>query len=128
MRLDRTEVYEIPEYAGSSSVIQASTQSISAGHINFVYAEDITSGVVLLEQIGDRHLNRRLALTINYEREFVFVENQEFNLWGEGKTLDQAIEDFEDFFLHDLEAYLRTPPDMMDFYARQRLKLYHELI
>jgi len=88
----------------------------------------VSNHLCIITQIGEHKLNRSLILTVVYEGGLVFVENEEFNIWGEGNSLEEATESFEDFFLYDLELYKNTPLESMDFFARQNYKLYESII
>ncbi len=82
----------------------------------------------IIEKIGNYNLARYLILTVSYEENLFFVENEEFNIWGDGNTLDQAFTSFENFFLYDLNSYLTTPLENMDIFARQELKKYKSIL
>jgi len=84
--------------------------------------------ICIITNIGKYSLNRYLLLEVDYEDGIFFVENREFNLWGEGASLNQAINSFKDFFLYDLKSYLNTPEKKMDYFARQKLKKYKSII
>ena len=84
--------------------------------------------ICIITSIGKYSLNHYLFLDVDYEDGMFFVENREFNLWGEGDSLDQAINSFKDFFLYDLKSYLNTPENKMDYFARQELKKYNSII
>lgn len=131
MQNKEIQLYEIPIYLKSSSgpekVILQKSSDIVLEH-NILLEEIISSDICIVRRIGKYNLARYLILTVVYEAGLVFVENQEFNIWGEGKTLYEALKSFEDFFLYDFESYKNTPIEKMDFLARQELKLYKTLL
>jgi hypothetical protein len=111
------------------SPIEIPVQS-SSGISKFkILAHKISSpDICIITSIGRYSLNRYLFLDVDYEDGMFFVENREFNLWGEGDSLDHAINSFKDFFLYDLKSYLNTPENKMDYFARQELKKYKSII
>jgi len=131
MQNKEIQSYEIPIYQRSSTdpieVILQKSSDIVLEH-NILLEEVIPSDICIVRRIGKYNLSRYLILTVAYEADLVFVENQEFNIWGEGDTLDKALKSFEDFFLYDFESYKNTPIEKMDFFARQELKLYKALL
>jgi len=84
--------------------------------------------ICIITSIGKYSLNHYLFLDVDYEDGMFFVENREFNLWGEGDSLDQAINSFKKFFLYDLKSYLNTPENKMDYFAQQKKKQYKSII
>jgi len=122
--------YKIPPYQKSSpGLIEVPVQKssyISTEQI-ILFNEIVSNDICIVKRIGSYNLSRFLILTVVYESGLVFIENHEFNTWGEGNTLDEALKSFEDFFLYDFESYKNTPIEKMDFFARQELKSYKTL-
>lgn len=88
----------------------------------------VSNDVFLLSRVKNRPLRHAIMLTVAHEENLIVVESQTPKIWGEGETLEEAIKSYEDFFMYDLKSYLNTPIEKMDFFARQELKLYKDLL
>lgn len=123
--------YELPisqiGTPGPTKVLVQETCEISPRQ-DFAILVNLPTDICLVTKIGKYNLSRFLMLTAIYEGGLVFVENQEFNIWGEGKTLDGAIKSFEEFFLYDFKSYKNITEKKMDFAARRQLKSYKEIL
>ncbi len=121
--------FQLSKLSCPSSIFALPGQSLSSVSKFTNLPHNIASpDICIIKSIGKYSLNRYLFLDVNYEDGMFFVENREFNLWGEGDSLDQAINSFKDFFLYDLKSYLNTPENKMDYFARQELKKYKSII
>jgi len=133
MQIERMHQYELPLFEESNASLdlnmdietKASSQIYS---FSILKNKTIPSDICIITNIGKYRLNRYLILEVRYEDEIIFVENREFNLWGEGNSLDDAINSFKDFFLYDLNSYLNTTREKMDYFAQQEQKKYKSII
>lgn len=123
--------YEIPNYLinepSSKHLSTAESASIDLT-LNFSLMEKLYRDIWIIKKIGKYNLSRYLILSVSYEEDLFFVENREFNIWGDGETLNQAFKSFEDFFLYDLMSYLKTSPKDMDYFACQELRRYKDIL
>ena len=92
--------------------------------INISVRRNTSTEIVIIRNIRNYSLAWPLILTVTYENDLVFVESEMPNIWGEGDTLEEAKQSFEDFFLYEFESYKNTPIEKMDFFAQEELKLY----
>jgi hypothetical protein len=83
-----------------------------------------SSDIVLLDKIGKYALARKLIVEIIKENDFYISKNDEFNIWGEGRTPREAIKSLGHFMLYDYNSYRETPLDKLDLCARRDLKKY----
>jgi len=121
--------FQLSKLSCPSSIFEFSVQSSSSvSQFPYLSNKIASRDMCIIRNIGKYSLNRYLLLEVEYEDGTFFVENREFNLWGEGDSLDQAINSFKDFFLYDLKSYLNTPENKMDYFARQELKKYKSII
>jgi len=131
MKNEVIEQYEFPILEESDAYLKIA-EEVKSSSIIYKYEnlekKYVSSDICIIQDVGKYNLNRYLILEVNYEDEIVFVENREFNLWGEGDNLDDAINSFKDFFLYDLKSYLKTPEEKMDFFAKQEQKKYISII
>ena len=133
MQIERMHQYELPLFEESNACldINIDTETKSSSRIysfSILEKKIIPSDICIIKNVGMYSLNRYLILEVRYENEIVFVENREFNLWGEGNSLDDAINSFKDFFLYDLNSYLNTTEEKMDYFAQQEQKKYKSII
>lgn len=91
-------------------------------------ANQFNISVMIIRKIRNYSLTWPLILTITYENNLVFVENEMPNIWGEGDTLEEAKKSFEHYFLYEFESYKNTPLEKMDYFAQEELKLYKALL
>lgn len=111
----------------SSTFNISNISSINLRH-NISLKKNISTEIKIIDQIRDYKLAWSLILTINYEDDLVFIKEETLNIWCEGDTLEEVLEDFEDFFLYDFESYKNMPEGKMDVSARNALKLYQALL
>jgi len=121
--------FQLSKLSCASPISYIPVQSDSSkSQVIYLSNEIASHDTCIITNIGKYKLNRYLLLEVDCEDGMFFVENREFNLWGEGDSLDQAINSFNDFFLYDLKSYLNTPENKMDYFARQELKKYNSII
>ena len=80
-----------------------------------------------LNIVGGIWLKRPLDIIVTHVPDGVIIENESLDLWGEGNTYFDALEDFTDFFLYEYDAYLKTPIESMDLISRRRREAYLKL-
>jgi len=122
--------FKIPQYNQSSygTAIYPTHEPVALG-----FAQDVTlsanvSAFRIIRKIGGRRLAWPLILSVYYEDDLIFVESDMPDLWGEGVTFEEALKSYEDFFFYEFESYKNSPPEEMDFFALQELKLYKALL
>jgi len=84
--------------------------------------------ILIIRRIGKYDLAWPIILTVLHENDLIFVESENPYIWGEGDTIEEAKQSFEDFFLYEFESYKNTPIEKMDFFAQEELKLYKVLL
>ena len=94
----------------------------------FATKTNTSTGIKILKKVGQYNLAWPIILSISYIDDLICVESKTPHLWGEGETLDKAIKSYENFFLYDLESYLDSPIEKLDYYAQQELALYKVLL
>lgn len=114
-----------PQYSGFMDYLESEIPEMRQYNI---LGGERSSEIKVLRKIEDYSLEIPIILSVSYQEDSVFVEDEYLNLWGEGDSIEEAIKSFEDFFLYDFESYKDTPLDRMDFYAQEKLRYYKYLL
>lgn len=119
-------------YNSSSSAFPPTLDGFDTRDLNLIrnvsLKSDISIEIRIIRHIKSQKLSQPLILTVSHEDNLVFIEEEILNIWSEGDTYEEALENFEDFFLYDFESYKNMPKKKMDVYAREVLKLYRALL
>jgi len=94
----------------------------------FDVSRDIANSVFSIDRIENRILNNSIFLTVRNEDNIFIVENEELNLWGDGDTLDEAIVNFEKFFIYDYKTYQKAKPTKLDDCAKELFAKYKKYL
>lgn len=73
-------------------------------------------------------LSHPLEVIIYREMDSIVVDNNDFNITGIGDSREEALQDFEDFFVHDYIVYSETPEDQLDDNSKILLNKYRGII
>jgi len=109
----------------SSSVRDEAPISIP---ISIFYENKSSKNLCFVYKVMDYVLTRPLLLQVSQIDELFVVENSEFNLWGDGKTFDDAYNSFIDFLIYDIESYKNTLIAEMDYFAQLEWLKYKSLL
>lgn len=81
----------------------------------------------VLFQVDEYHLAQGLRIEITHEDNIYFAKNDLFNVWGDGETLEEAINSLERFLLYDFKSYSNTPEEKLDYFAKIERQRYRWL-
>ncbi len=73
-------------------------------------------------------LRAPLKIHISQDGPHVIVTNEELNLVGHGATVEEAHQDFVEYFISDFMVYKRSNPETLDEGAKQLLNKYERLV
>ena len=77
---------------------------------------------------GEITLSIPLEVMIYHGVDNIIVMNEDFNITGVGDSREEALKDFEDFFIHDYIVYLETPDEQLDDNSKALLNKYRRMI
>ena len=77
-----------------------------------------------IDQIGRYALNWPLWVRVKPVDDIYVAIEDEFDLWSDGVTEQDAIEGVKSFFLQVLRRYKETPDDRLELLARQEKRQY----
>ncbi|MBA7655657.1 MAG: hypothetical protein GH143_02210 [Calditrichaeota bacterium] len=80
--------------------------------------------LVHLSEIGPHKLKWPIVIEVYKVNNIYIAEDHEFNLWGDGTTIDEAIDSIQAFFSHEYQRYIDIPDDRMDLLARREKSKY----
>ena len=109
-----------------SSLINIKTNNITQNTIATVRMRTVSTIVseYRIDQIGRYELNWPLRVRVKRADDMYVAIEDEFDLWSDGPTEQDAIEGVKSFFLQVLRRYKETPDDRLELLARQEKRQY----
>ena len=71
------------------------------------------AAVFPLNRFGDTELQRPLVVSVEYDDTDIVMCHGKLRIWGAGKDVYEAYEDFKRSFLEIVRSYSETPPEQM---------------
>jgi hypothetical protein len=74
---------------------------------------NVTAIVYPLNRLGHHTLRRTIVVSVERDDSDIIMSNSRLRIWGVGRSLYDALDDFATTYIEVLRSYERTPPSEM---------------